>query len=85
MDNAGDVLQENVFKGLLILAVQELDVFIKTDPAASRPVFATAMREDPVSHYSAWALREFMMNAIIHRDYFLGNAPIKFYEHKKTG
>ena len=84
MDNAGDVLQENVFKGPLIKVVQELDVFIKTGPAAVRPVLATAMREDPVSQYSAWALREFLMNAIIHRDYFLGNAPIKFYEYRKN-
>lgn len=83
-DNAGDVLQENVYKGPLIKVVQELDVFIKTGPAAVRPVLTTAMREDPVSQYSAWALREFLMNAIIHRDYFLGNAPIKFYEYKKN-
>ena len=84
VDNAGDVLQENVFKGPLVKVVQELDVFVKTGPAAVRPVLATAMREDPVSEYSAWALREFLMNAIIHRDYFLGNAPIKFYEYKRN-
>jgi predicted HTH transcriptional regulator len=84
VDNSGDVLQENVFKGPLVKVVQELDVFVKTGPAAVRPVLATAMREDPVSEYSAWALREFLMNAIIHRDYFLGNAPIKFYEYKRN-
>lgn len=28
--------------------------------------------------------REFLMNAIIHRDCFWGNAPIKFYEYKKN-
>ena len=83
-DNASDVLQENVFRGPLVRVVQDLDVFVKTGPAATRPVLATAMREDPVSRYSAWALREFLMNAIIHRDYFLGNAPIKFYEYKKN-
>ena len=83
-DNASEVLQENVFRGPLVRVVQDLDVFVKTGPAASRPVLATAMREDPVSRYSAWALREFLMNAIIHRDYFLGNAPIKFYEYKKN-
>ena len=83
-DNAGDVLQESVFRGPLIKVVQDLDVFVKTGPASSRPVIATAMREDPVSRYSAWALREFLMNAIIHRDYFLGNAPIKFYEYDAT-
>ena len=83
-DNASDVLQENVFRGPLVRVVQDLDVFVKTGPAATRPVLATAMREEPVSRYSAWALREFLMNAIIHRDYFLGNAPIKFYEYKKN-
>ena len=83
-DNSGDVLQENAFRGPLVKIVQELDVFIKTGPAATRPVLATAMREDSVSRYSAWALREFLMNAIIHRDYFLGNAPIKFYEYKRN-
>ena len=83
-DNASDVLQENAFRGPLARVVQELDVFVKTGPAATRPVLATAMREDPVSRYSAWALREFLMNAIIHRDYFLGNAPIKFYEYRKN-
>ncbi len=83
-DNAGDVLQENVFRGPLVKVVQDLDVFVKTGPAATRPVLTTAMREDPVSRYSAWALREFLMNAIIHRDYFLGNAPIKFYEYDES-
>ena len=83
-DNAGDVLQENAFKGPLVKVVQDLDIFIKTGPAAQRPVLVTAMREDPVSRYPAWALRELLMNAIIHRDYFLGNAPVKFYEYKKS-
>lgn len=43
-----------------------------------------AMREDPVSRYSAWALRELLMNATIHRGFSLENAPIKFYEYKKN-
>lgn len=81
-DNSGDILQENVFRGPLVRVVQDLDVFVKTGPAASRPVLVTALREEPVSRYPAWALRELLMNAVIHRDYFLGNAPIKFYEYK---
>ena len=84
VDNSGDVLQENAFKGPLVKVVQDLDVFIKTGPAAQRPVLVTAMREDPMSRYPAWALRELLMNAIVHRDYFLGNAPVKFYEYKKS-
>ena len=84
LDNAGDVLQENVFKGPLVRVVQDLDVFIKTGPAAQRPVLVTVLREEPEARYPSWALRELVLNAIIHRDYFLGNAPIKFYEYKKN-
>ena len=82
-DNSGDVLQENVFRGPLVKVVQELDVFVKTGPGASRPIPVSALREEPESRYPSWALRELVLNAIIHRDYFLGNAPIKFYEYKK--
>ena len=80
-DNSGDVLQENAFKGPLVKTVQELDVFVKSGPSSVRPVPVSAFREDMVSRYPAWALRELVLNAIIHRDYFLGNAPIKFYEY----
>ena len=55
---------------------------VKTGPAATRPVLVSTMREDPKSRYPAWALRELLMNAVIHRDYFLGNAPVKFYEYR---
>ena len=82
-DNSGDVLQENVFRGPLVKVVQELDVFVKTGPGASRPIPVSALREEPESRYPSWALRELVLNAIIHRDYFFGNAPIKFYEYKK--
>ena len=67
----------------LVRVVQELDVFVKTGPGASRPVPVSALREEPESRYPSWALRELVLNAIIHRDYFLGNAPIKFYEYKR--
>lgn len=78
---AGEVLQETAFRGPLVRIVQELDVFVKTGPGASRPVPVSAMREEQRSRYPAWALRELLLNAIIHRDYFLGNAPTKFYEY----
>ena len=72
-----------MFRGPLVRVVQELDVFVKTGPGASRPVPVSALREEPESRYPSWALRELVLNAIIHRDYFLGNAPIKFYECKR--
>ncbi len=78
---AGDILQETAFRGPLVRAVQELDVFVKTGPGASRPVPVSAMREEQRSRSPASALRELVLNAIVHRDYFLGNAPTKFYEY----
>lgn len=78
---AGDILQETAFRGPLVRAVRELDVFVKTGPGATRPVPVSAMREEQRARYPAWALRELLLNAIIHRDYFLGNAPTKFYEY----
>lgn len=78
---AGDILQETAFRGPLVRTVRELDVFVKTGPGATRPVPVSAMREEQQARYPAWALRELLLNAIIHRDYFLGNAPTKFYEY----
>ena len=48
-DNASDILQESVFRGPLVKVVQDLDVFVKTGPAASRPVLVTALREEMVA------------------------------------
>ena len=79
--NASEVLQENVFRGPLVKMVQDLDVFVKTGPGSGRPIPVSALREEMVAQYPFWALRELLLNAIIHRDYFFGNAPIKFYEY----
>ena len=39
------------------------------------------MQEDTVCDYLNWLIRELLLNAIIHRDYQIGNAPVKFYEY----
>lgn len=83
-DNASEILQESVFRGPLVKVVQDLDVFAKTGPGAARPILVSALREEQVSQYPSWTLRELILNAIIHRDYFLGNAPIKFYEYANS-
>ena len=61
--------------------------FLNDDEARSRIVRASEPgainRSDIVEivcNYPKWALREILMNAIMHRDYN-GNAPIKFYQY----
>ena len=39
------------------------------------------MQEKTVCDYPDWSIRELLLNAIIHRDYQIGNAPVKFYEY----
>jgi ATP-dependent DNA helicase RecG len=42
------------------------------------PVPAEGLREKQVSDYPQWALRELLLNALIHRDY-RSTAPVRFY------
>ena len=83
-DNGSDILQEHAFKGPLIKIIEELDVFVKTGIAATYPVLVSALREEKRSPYPFWAVRELLLNAIIHRDYALGNLPVKLYEYESN-
>lgn len=58
----------------------QLDAFIDMAIVQKRPIPVSALREEIVCNYPKWALREILMNAIMHRDYN-GNAPIKFYQY----
>ncbi len=80
-DNGSDILAEHAYKGPLIRTIQELDAFVKVGIAQPHPVKVSALREETFYHYPDWAVRELLLNAVIHRDYQLGNAPIKFYDY----
>jgi len=80
-DNAGDILTEHAYKGPLLKIIAELDGFIKVGIASPRSVRVSSLREEIVKSYPDWSIRELLLNAVIHRDYQIGNAPIKFYDY----
>jgi len=72
-----EILDERKFSGDLATMLRELDAFLKT-LFPSRPVPDSALREKQTTPYPTWAVRELLMNAVMHRDY-QSNAPIRFY------
>jgi len=70
---------EKKFNGALISELPQLDGFIKVNIIKERPQKKDSFREDIIRNYPYWALRELIMNAIMHRNYD-SNAPIYIYE-----
>ena len=80
LDNASAIMNQRLFQGNLCEMLPQLDAFIDMAIVQKRPIPVSALREEIVCNYPKWALREILMNAIMHRDYN-GNAPIKFYQY----
>ena len=72
-----DILDERQFTGDLLTSLHALEAFVQT-LFPSRPVPLSALRERQITPYPQWAIRELLMNAVMHRDY-QSNAPIRFY------
>lgn len=70
---------EKKFSGALITELNSIDDFIKNNIIKERPVKQNSFQEVTIRNYSYWALRELIMNAIMHRNYE-SNAPIYIYE-----
>jgi ATP-dependent DNA helicase RecG len=70
---------EKKISGALITELRIIDDFIKGNILKERPVKNGSFQENTIRNYPYWALRELVMNAIMHRNYE-SNAPIYIYE-----
>jgi ATP-dependent DNA helicase RecG len=76
---AGEVSAEKRFQGDLLSVARDLASFVKliTD---GRPMRVSAVQEAAVSDYPETAVREFLMNAVLHRSYDAPQ-PVRFYQY----
>lgn len=75
---ADDVLAEKTFTGSLITVLSEMDSFLR-GRFTQKPVAVSALREQAVFDFPPEAIRELLMNAILHRDY-QSTSPVRFYQ-----
>jgi ATP-dependent DNA helicase RecG len=78
VDLDSDPSAENTLSGDLLTILKELEQLISVHNATA-PKGKTVLREKQVAPYPNTALREFLMNAVMHRWYEGSTAPIRFY------
>lgn len=76
-DMSSDVIDEKRAMGDLHTILQTLDLLIDVN-LRQYPVPVSALREEIVADYPKVAVRELLINAIMHRSY-QSNAPVRFY------
>lgn len=79
-NNAADIKNEYKFSGCLLKILPKLDTFIETSLIQKRPIPISALKENTSYNFPQWAIRELLMNAVMHRDYQT-NTPTKFYQY----
>ena len=73
---AADPINEKRFSGDLLTVLRELQAFLALS-TQSKPVAESTLRERTMTDYPTVALRELLLNAIMHRSYET-NAPVRF-------
>ena len=76
---ADDVLSEKRFQGDLLTMGRELSSFVGLI-TNHRPVRTSPLQEITVSDYPEVAIRELLMNAVLHRSYE-APSPVRFYQY----
>ncbi len=69
--------EEKQFSGALMVVLRELDMFVKSR-FTQRPIKETSLTERLIWDYPETAVREILMNAVLHRDYQF-NRPTSLY------
>ena len=72
-----DPIDEKLFSGDLLTVLREIQAFVSL-PTQAQPVAESAFRERTEKDYPTVAVRELLLNAIMHRSYE-SNAPVRFY------
>lgn len=75
---ADEALAEKLFTGNLITILSELNGFLR-GRFTQKPIRGSELRERTIFDYPPDAVRELLMNAVLHRDY-QSTSPIRFYQ-----
>ena len=79
-DNSGEIMNERRFEGCQYKMLPQLENFIRDGTVTKRPVPVSILREKDVQNHPFKALRELLMNAVMHRDY-QSNMPTRLYQY----